>query len=137
MQATLASPQCTLEPFSSQVWGAQAQAGTVHPQVNLDDAVQRVMLRPHGGKRPGSVLFQEAGLLHMAPGGTTSCTAHWLTMSGRGQWAGQAGREVLPRPINTTMEHQSLKIRDWYWVAPSAHAKDTSFQPTLVVLANV
>lgn len=29
MQATLASPQCTLEPFGSQVLGAQAQAGTV------------------------------------------------------------------------------------------------------------
>lgn len=57
MQATLASPQCTLEPFSSQVWGAQAQAGTVYPQVNLDDAVQRVMLRPHGGENVQAVSY--------------------------------------------------------------------------------
>lgn len=40
MQVILESPQCTLEPFGSQVLGAQAQAGTVHPQLNLDDAVQ-------------------------------------------------------------------------------------------------
>lgn len=40
MQATLASPQCKLEPFGSAVSGAQAQAGTVHPQWNLDDAIQ-------------------------------------------------------------------------------------------------
>lgn len=45
MQAALASSQCTLEPSGSRMSGAQAQAGPVHPRLNLDDAVQGAMHR--------------------------------------------------------------------------------------------
>lgn len=67
------------------------RTGTVHPQLNLDDAVEGVMLGPPREKSR-RVFLQEVGLLHMVPGGTTSCMAHWLKMSGRGQ-RGRARRE--------------------------------------------
>lgn len=78
MQATLV--ESTMQTtFGSQVSGAQAQAGTVHPQLNLDAAVQGAM---HGTVQ--AVFLQEAG--------TTPCMAYWLKMSGRGQW-GRAGEK--------------------------------------------
>lgn len=128
MQATLANPQCTLEPFSSQVLGAQVHAGTVHPQLSLDDAgapqeeVQAVSFSRGWGY---STWPQEAP--HPA----------WLTGSRCQEGdsgAGRGGREVLPRPINITVEHGSLKTHDWYWVAHSLHMPRHLFKPILVVL---
>lgn len=124
MQATLANPQCTLEPFSSQVSGAQVPAGTVHPQLSLDDSgphrkMSRQYLSPEGGVTPHGP--RRHHILH-------GSLAQDVRKGTVGQ--GKGGREVLPRPINTTVEHGSLKTHNWYWVAHSLHVPRHLFKAT-------
>lgn len=81
------------------------------------------MLGPHGKKSrqylsPGGGVIPHGPRRHHILQGSLAQDVRKGTV---GQ--GEGGREVLPRPVNTTVELGSLKTHDWYWVAHSAHAK--------------